>query len=145
MEPCIWTVNCLIQSKMLLAVLTGRAHCWLRFSLPTRTPRSFSAKAAFQPVGPQTVLVHVVTPPQVEFQQREMQSPAWDSCWPILQPVKVLNESFKQYWHQLSTPGAFYQLLASSWTLGCRLQPFEPGSSANFESTSLFTYLSTLH
>jgi len=48
--------------------------------------------------------------PRLDFKKEQCQVLHEIPVGPFLPPVKVLNESFKQYWHQLSAPVTLYLL-----------------------------------
>lgn len=78
----------LMQPRTPVTSFAARAHWWLMFSHSgTGTPKSFSCKAAFWVVGPQSILVHGVIPPQVQDLTFLFIGYHEAPARPILQPV----------------------------------------------------------
>lgn len=163
------TAFCLIEPWLSLGTFPARAHCCLTCDVHQES-QILLCQATFQSANPQPVLMHAVIPSQVQdlVELCEVSSLLWSVEVPLIgstdlwctshssqfllfQPslplladsvfctilctiLQVINEHVKPYWPQFLSLGS----ATSAWL---DFEPFEPGSSASFHSTSPATYL----
>lgn len=154
--------------RMPLAFLAVSSHCWFMVNfLSTRNPRSFSEKllcrqSAFNVyyawgcsspgAGLRFPFVELCEVPVCQCPSERHHThlvyqpllPALyhlSTCWGCtLSHHLVLNEEVERVLGPASTPVVLHKGLVSSWTLYHWSQPFEPKSSASFQSTSVSIY-----